>query len=209
MSKLLLSLSLLFIQNLSVESFSPTKINYHNSSIRSVNQNKNHGSQLLSNQFPSALQMTYEYDSTNALTVLLPTSYIVVAAIILGILSQAFINTMLRGDQGLSAFLSDGKGFNKSNFKSVGNSENRRLNEDDDPLPWLKLPKLDFVDVAGQSKDEGELELLIVKKLETLTARMRTEIKEGDKVKAASTMKELNELMEKYGFEYKEEQQFE
>ncbi len=47
-----------------------------------------------------------------------PTLTIVFVAGGLGLLSQSLINSMLKGDQGLSAFLSDGKGFQNSKFES-------------------------------------------------------------------------------------------
>ena len=76
--------------------------------------------------------------------------------------------------------------------------------KENDPLPWLKLPKLDFVEVAGQVDEEEELKL-VVKKLESLSAQMKEEINAGETDKATSTMQELNELMDQYGFEYKED----
>lgn len=129
-----------------------------------------------------------------------PATYVVLSAVVLGVLIQGFINTMLKGDQGLSAFLSDGSGFNKSNFKPTENDR-----KDNDPLPWLKLPKFDFVEVAGQLNEEEELELSVVKKLESLSAQMKEEIDAGETDKAASTMQQLNELMDQYGFEYKQD----
>ncbi|GFH52619.1 hypothetical protein CTEN210_09095 [Chaetoceros tenuissimus] len=121
---------------------------------------------------------------------------IVLTAGILGIASQSFINSMLKGDQGLSAFLSDGKGFQGSKFKTSQGKD-----EKEDPLPWLKLPKLDFVEVAGQSVDETE----IVRELELLKERGRLEVEAGEREKAQLTRDEMNAMMEKYGFEYKEE----
>ena len=121
---------------------------------------------------------------------------IVLTAGILGIASQSFINSMLKGDQGLSAFLSDGKGFQGSKFKPTQSKDKK-----EDPLPWLKLPKLDFVEVAGQSVDEAE----IIRELELLKERGRIELENGEMEKAQLTRDEMNALMEKYGFEYKEE----
>ena len=54
---------------------------------------------------------------------------------------------MLKGERGLGAFLSDGSGFKKSGFRPLDGADMKT-----DPLPWLKLPELDFVDVAGQEK---------------------------------------------------------
>eukprot|EP00429_Kryptoperidinium_foliaceum_P039094 CAMPEP_0176178424 /NCGR_PEP_ID=MMETSP0120_2-20121206/91422_1 /TAXON_ID=160619 /ORGANISM="Kryptoperidinium foliaceum, Strain CCMP 1326" /LENGTH=59 /DNA_ID=CAMNT_0017516577 /DNA_START=1 /DNA_END=177 /DNA_ORIENTATION=- len=53
---------------------------------------------------------------------------------------------MLEGDQGLGAFLKDGSGYNKSGFQNIQGSKGKSS----DPLPWLKLPQLDFVEVSGQ-----------------------------------------------------------
>ena len=139
---------------------------------------------------PSSLeQMTFISDISSK-------AIIVLTAGILGIASQSFINSMLKGDQGLSAFLSDGKDFQGSNFKP-NNSKDKK----EDPLPWLKLPTLDFVEVTGQSVDEAE----ISRELEMLKERGRLELEEGDTEKAQLTRDEMNAMMEKYGFEFKEE----
>ena len=124
-----------------------------------------------------------------------PTALIILVAGALGILSQTLINSMLKGDQGLSAFLSDGKGYGNSKYKAAS-GESGRLS--DDPLPWLKLPKLSFVDVAGQEVVNEED---VVKKLELLAQRGRDELEAGDKVKAAQTRDEINSLMVDNGFE--------
>ena len=77
---------------------------------------------------------------------------ITIVALTIGVAAQTFINKMLEGDQGLGAFLSDGTGFNKSGYRPSSSSKgnNSRSTVDKDPLPWLKLPQLDFVEVAGQ-----------------------------------------------------------
>ena len=130
-----------------------------------------------------------------------PTVYIALAAIVLGVLSQTFINSMLQGDQGLSAFLKDGQGYNKSNFRPASTNDVEKSMKREDPLPWLKLPSLDFVEVAGQTSN-AEVEAIVVKKLEALKMKL---LSEGDQDKAKIIMSEMNELMEKYGFEYKED----
>jgi len=135
----------------------------------------------------------------NILTTLQPTAFIVFAAIVLGVLSQNFINSMLQGDQGLSAFLKDGAGYNKSNFKLNTNEA-----EKEDPLPWLKLPSLDFVEVAGQDNNQ-EAEGMVIKKLELLKMKLQHQIEKGDDDNAKLTVAELNKLMSDYGFEYKED----
>ena len=145
-----------------------------------------------------------------------PTILVVVVAGVLGVASQTLINSMLKGDQGLSAFLSDGRGYGKSNFKARGKGNDGTgtgtgtdtgtdtyAPVSSDPLPWLKLPKFSYVDVAGQEKDVSED--VVVAKLEELTVRMRQELELGDKEKAAASMKEMDSLMEQYGFEYKQD----
>ena len=86
---------------------------------------------------------------------------VVIVAVILAFSAQTWINSLVGGDQGLGAFLSDGSGFNKSGFKPRRRpiTDEREIEGDptkplggSDPLPWLKLPELDFVDVAGQPK---------------------------------------------------------
>ena len=120
--------------------------------------------------------------------------FVVLAAAILGVGSQALISSMLDGDQGLRAFLNDGSGFNKSKFSPTKMVDGRNPS---DPLPWLRLPKLDFVEVAGQDDESG-----IVQELEFLAARVRSEMSRGDTEKASETMKELDSMMEQYGFDY-------
>ena len=127
-----------------------------------------------------------------------PEPYFALLAIVLGIASQYFINTMLSGDRGISAFLSDGNGFNRSGFKTIQSSKDTKK---EDPLPWLKLPKLDFVEVAGQ-KNYVDL-ASVQKELNGLKARLDNEFASGQKEKATETMNELNALMEEYGFEFK------
>lgn len=118
-------------------------------------------------------------------------------AIGLGVAAQGFINQMLQGDQGLGAFLKDGSGYNKSGFRSKS-SENER---DIDPLPWLKLPQLDFVEVAGQSNIGGNDEAL-VEQLESLRVEMNAEIGQGHMKQAESLRNELETLMKETGIEY-------
>jgi hypothetical protein len=61
--------------------------------------------------------------------------------------AQSFIGGLTAGGEGgLGAFLRDGRGYSKSAFKL--DPSNRAASSD--PLPWLKLPRLDYVEVAGQ-----------------------------------------------------------
>lgn len=69
--------------------------------------------------------------------------------------AQTFINTMLEGDQGLGAFLRDGSGYNRSGYRPNTSDDEPQSK---DPLPWLKLPSLDFVEVAGQDSQGTSLD---------------------------------------------------
>jgi len=46
-----------------------------------------------------------------------------------------------------------------------------------DPLPWLKLPKLDFVEVAGQEPDTTGAEEQQQEKSETLKGTRQLQVK--------------------------------
>eukprot|EP00594_Rhizosolenia_setigera_P008486 CAMPEP_0178963314 /NCGR_PEP_ID=MMETSP0789-20121207/14946_1 /TAXON_ID=3005 /ORGANISM="Rhizosolenia setigera, Strain CCMP 1694" /LENGTH=138 /DNA_ID=CAMNT_0020647751 /DNA_START=65 /DNA_END=484 /DNA_ORIENTATION=+ len=98
-----------------------------------------------------------DYDNFGLIDENVGTILIVSIAITLLVASQTFINTMLKGDQGLSAFLSDGSGFNKSGYRPRSRTKDDQRKDGaplsgEDPLPWLKLPELDFVEVKGQEK---------------------------------------------------------
>jgi hypothetical protein len=134
------------------------------------------------------------------------TAAIVIAAAVLLILAQSFINKMLKGDQGLGAFLSDGSGYQKSAFQPK-----RKENDapDQDPLPWLKLPKLDFVEVAGQSRemagDNTEEYRQIMQQLEEIRQVMNAEVSAGNIEEAARLQRNLDTIMAKYDIVYQEE----
>eukprot|EP00980_Cylindrotheca_fusiformis_P002824 scaffold672_cov126-Cylindrotheca_fusiformis.AAC.25 len=124
-----------------------------------------------------------------------PSSPLLVAAIALalGVGAQSFINQMLRGDQGLGAFLKDGSGYNRSAFRS----SMERKGDVSDPLPWLKLPKLDFVDVAGQENLD-----LAYKKLEEMRTSMNRQLELGNVREASRIKEDLERLMQEAGIEY-------
>ena len=129
---------------------------------------------------------------------------------------------MLGGDQGLGAFLSDGSGYNKSGFKP------RKKNEEEasDPLPWLKLPEFDYVDVAGQPKktklqqlqkiqsDNNSLdeskdsnnEAEVVSRLELLFAEMKKEVDNDNLIEAKRIELELEKIMEEEGYNFSTKQ---
>ncbi|KAL7551481.1 hypothetical protein ACHAWF_014681, partial [Thalassiosira exigua] len=88
------------------------------------------------------------------------TPAIALLAIAIGFVAQTFINSMLKGDRGLGAFLSDGSEFSDSAFRPRRGGDRSDTTTDaplsgPDPLPWLKLPQFDFVEVAGQETRKG------------------------------------------------------
>jgi hypothetical protein len=117
-------------------------------------------------------------------------------ALVLFAAAQTFINQMLDGDQGLGAFLKDGSGYNRSGFNKVADQKDR-----DDPLPWLKLPKLDFVEVAGQADQEATA----YEQLETMRREMNQRREEGNTAEATVIKDELEKLMQANGIEFKAE----
>lgn len=114
----------------------------------------------------------------------------------LGVAAQGFINQMLEGDQGLGAFLKDGSGYNRSGFRGPSSNNEEAV----DPLPWLKLPRLDFVEVAGQpSRLEEEA---LMKRLETLRMEMNERFEQGRVEEATAIRDELETMMREVGIEY-------
>lgn len=118
------------------------------------------------------------------------TPFLLIMALVLGFSAQGFINQMTKGDQGLGAFLKDGSGYNKSAFRPQS-----RETSSSDPLPWLSLPKLDFVDVAGQ-----EDKTLV--KLERIRQEMNKKLQEGKVEEATELRDTLQQLMQESGIEY-------
>ncbi|KAL3935096.1 MAG: hypothetical protein SGBAC_009321 [Bacillariaceae sp.] len=122
--------------------------------------------------------------------------FVAFLALAIGVAAQTFINQMLEGDQGLGAFLKDGAGYNKSGFRrQAGLDEEKK-----DPLPWLRLPKLDFVEVAGQEDDT-----LAFAKLEELRVQMNEQLELGNMEQASRLKEQLEEFMEEAGIEYRAE----
>ncbi|KAL7554821.1 hypothetical protein ACHAWF_018461 [Thalassiosira exigua] len=170
---------------------------------------------------PSLLRL--EASPLESMDVPLGPPLVVLAAVVLAFSAQSWINSLLGGDQGLGAFLSDGAGFNKSGFKPRRRpiTDERVVPGDGplsgpDPLPWLKLPELDYVDVAGQPKkpnlptplseppppsverDEG----VILAKLERLRGRMKIEVERGNFEDAKRIENELKRAMEEEGYDF-------
>lgn len=136
---------------------------------------------------------------------------LLVAALVLGIAANGWIQRLLSGDQGLGSFLSDGSGFNKSGFKPVTADEDRAVISD--PLPWLRLPRLDFVDVAGQEQlanedyEKGRLasnqqynDVLI--QLENLRERMNEKLAQGNVEEAKALRKDLENMMKENDIQF-------
>jgi len=147
----------------------------------------------------------------------LGTAAVVASALVLGIGAQTFINSMLNGDRGLGAFLSDGSGYGRSGFRPRNGGGNGGKDDGgdaplggSDPLPWLKLPDLDFVEVAGQEKVtelgglSPEEERLLLARLEDMVETLRAELKAGNIKSADAIRAELEGTMEKYGIRYDE-----
>jgi hypothetical protein len=122
---------------------------------------------------------------------------------------------MLEGDQGLAAFLKDGSGYNKSAFQSM-QQQKQKSSSNEDPLPWLKLPQLDFVDVAGQDTVPLRIQPLEIveqvqgnntdemyQELEQLRLRMNRELREENLGEAKRIRVQLEKLMNDNGIEYK------
>lgn len=116
-----------------------------------------------------------------------------VTAIVLFVAAQAFIHQLVSGNQGLGAYLKDGSGYNKSAFQPLNSQEEN----DKDPLSWLSLPKLDFVDVKGQE------DALLVQELEEIRLEMNEKLQEGNIKEATLLRDKLEVVMEKSGFQYK------
>jgi hypothetical protein len=124
---------------------------------------------------------------------------LLVVAVSLFVAAQGWINQMLSGDRGLGAFLSDGSGYSKSGFRPVSSGA-AKDSESEDPLPWLQLPRLDFVEVAGQ--DSSVSEEAVLKRLEVLRIEMN-DLLEQEKFREASAVRlTLEKLMRDNGVEY-------
>jgi hypothetical protein len=150
----------------------------------------------------TALQIAIPNDDLSN-TVAVP--LLLVAALGLGFAAQGFINQMLEGDQGLAAFLRDGSGYNKSGLKPSLFSEKKAPKQD--PLPWLKLPQLDFVEVAGQQRKPSASvadENAVLEKLESLRLQIVLAAEEGNVKQAESIKQELEGVMKANNMEYKE-----
>jgi hypothetical protein len=118
--------------------------------------------------------------------------------------AQAFIDGLTAGDGGLGAFLRDGRGYSNSAFTLDRN--NRAVA--DDPLPWLKLPTFDYVEVAGQEEEvsprerrrrllrpEEEDDREVLDRLRGLRDEMERNLGSGDYEEAKRLRLELSGLL--------------
>ena len=120
---------------------------------------------------------------------------LVIVALGLGFAAQGWINQQLQGDQGLGAFLQDGQGYKKSGFRPLSDRDRAASS---DPLPWLSLPKLDFVEVAGQESTEDAL----MAELEQLRLAMNQQLERGNTAEANAIRLKLESRMRENGVEF-------
>jgi hypothetical protein len=168
---------------------------------------------LLSDVNPSTIPEVIVIDNNQLLVpVLTSPGFIAAIAVMLLVAAQSFINQMLAGDQGLAAFLKDGSGYKKSGFKvkkKNNNNNSQNIERSSDPIPWLKLPRLDFVEVAGQqtvpipdSPEDANAAAALYQQLEQLRLRMNRELQEENFVEATRIRNELEQLMKDRGIEF-------
>jgi hypothetical protein len=135
---------------------------------------------------------------------------LLLVALALGIAANGFIQQMLQGERGLGSFLSDGAGFNKSKFQPLKADEERAVRSD--PLPWLKLPRLDFVEVAGQEKkvnlqtrnvsvDQANDDLVLAK-LELLRLQMTEQLALGNVAQAKALQQQMEAIMKESNIQF-------
>ena len=119
-------------------------------------------------------------------------------ALAIGLLANGWIARLLSGDQGLGSFLSDGSGFQKSGFRPSRRSDADRAVQLD-PLPWLTLPQLDFVEVAGQERRSPsfpkDMDDVVVAQLELIRGEMQEQLRLGNTNEAERLRLELERRM--------------
>jgi hypothetical protein len=121
---------------------------------------------------------------------------LLLVSLVLGVAANGWIQRLLNGEQGLSSFLSDGSGFNKSKFKPLRSDGDRAVQSD--PLPWLRLPQLDFVEVAGQESRTPDLRGnndAVVAQLEMLRVRMNEQLTAGNVAEANALRQQMETVM--------------
>ena len=174
--------------------------------VRGSSYGQSHGKLLSRTTTTTALQanmMSYEdVDALNSFSLTVPA----VVALVLLVAANGWISRLMGSDEnssGLGDFLRDGRGYNKSGFSLSDDSE-RAVSSD--PIPWLKLPKLDFVEVAGQDNKLSETE--VVARLESLRGAMNEELGKGNVQKAEELGQSLEELLEASGMEFNADDEF-
>ncbi len=123
--------------------------------------------------------------------------FVLVVALFLGFAANGWISQLLNGKEkksGLGAFLKDGPGYNRSGFAMQ--DSDRAVQKD--PLPWLKLPTLDFVEVAGQEKPEDTLE--------RLRLDLNAPVAKGDILEAKCIERQLEDIMKKTGVQFQSDE---
>ncbi|OEU07542.1 hypothetical protein FRACYDRAFT_250965 [Fragilariopsis cylindrus CCMP1102] len=128
--------------------------------------------------------------------------FIAIIAILLLIAAQSFINQMLEGDQGLGAFLKDGKGYNKSGYR---------------PATSTRIAGQQQSLILGEEVEveEDEPQQRVYEELERLRLKLNIELeknssninsyKEEDLLEATRLRKKIERLMKIYGIEYETE----
>eukprot|EP00977_Amphora_coffeiformis_P015593 scaffold4584_cov98-Amphora_coffeaeformis.AAC.2 len=140
-------------------------------------------------------------------------SFLVIVALALFLAAQGWINQQLQGDQGLGAFLKDGAGYKKSAFRPMMAKQDSQRAVRNDPLPWLSLPKLDFVQVAGQeptktntnnnnNNNNNNTDPILLEQMEQLRIEMTQQVKLGNVAEATALKNKLEAIMRDNGFEF-------
>ncbi len=122
---------------------------------------------------------------------------VLIVALFLGFAANGWISQLLNGKEkksGLGAFLRDGSGYNRSGFAMQ--DSDRAVQRD--PLPWLKLPTLDFVEVAGQERPEDTLE--------RLRLDLNAAADKGDIIEAMRIESQLEDMMKKTGVRFQSDE---
>lgn len=118
---------------------------------------------------------------------------VLMVALFLGFAANGWISQLLNGKDdksGLGAFLKDGSGYNRSGF-AMQDFDRAVQN---DPLPWLKLPTFEFVEVAGQEKPEDSLE--------RLRFDLNAAVENGDIIEAKRIERQLEDIMMTIGVKF-------
>jgi hypothetical protein len=110
---------------------------------------------------------------------------------------------LFSGKSGIGAFLQDGKNYANSAYEP--SNEKRTV-----VLPWLKLPKFEYVEVFGDEDDIDDgfsriVDAEFVTRLDDLRSQLKRSISNRDVEKARRLRVRLEELLEGSGYEFKED----